>query len=290
MKEPGLRTSIFLATIVALMASSLPATVGYTESTGNLYAIELESGAETLLGSTLAGAPFSSLAFAPSGALYGINREFGVPDSLFELDPSTGQALRIGDLGEEDLQSLTIDGLGQFWGHRGDALFSVDSSTGLATLAATLDNPVAVVAARESTLYAVSQSGDQVVVDVVDSATGHLTPAVTASPLFGGVTGASFDPSGFLRLMTLYGGGTLNVTPHGFYRLSLTTGGLEETYFKAYGFLDPIASMQALAVPGRGSVTSVPSLQPALLLLLTAIMAAASVVLIRRRRETMRAS
>ncbi|MBZ0113262.1 MAG: hypothetical protein K8J08_12420 [Thermoanaerobaculia bacterium] len=288
MKYHRLRWSIFLASIIAILGAPLAATVGYTESYGNLFTIELESGVETLIGPTLAETPFRSLAFSPSGALYGINREFEVPDSLFELDLSTGQALRIGDLGEEDLESLTIDALGHFWAHRGDALFSLDPVTGLATLAVTLDNPVYLIAARESTLYAVSQNGDQVVVEVVDSTSGQLTPGVVASPLLqSSILGASFDPSGHLRFMTETGG-ILSMRPHGFYRLSPTTGEMEETYFEAYFFGDPIAGMQALAVPGRGSAIAVPSLQPALLLLLTAILAAASVVLIRRRRDTRR--
>lgn len=103
--KSGIRYLLLSGLLTTTLAYPLSAVIGYTESYGDLFTTELESGAATLVGPTLAGVNFQALDIDPDGVLWGISRNYSGPDGLFVLDPSTGQASRFGDPGEENLES-----------------------------------------------------------------------------------------------------------------------------------------------------------------------------------------
>ena len=130
---------------------------------------------------------------------------------------------------------------------------------GAATAAAVLDHSVAALAFWEGELFAATNNAASLSVFRVGTSSCQLESLLATSPLFGGIAFAGFDGRGGLRLH-LIEGGVLSVVTHGYYRVDLATGNIDQTYRHSYGFLVPIAQMWALAVVVGGSVVGVPVL------------------------------
>ena len=281
------RTSIALAITTFLSTGStlLAAEIAFTESNGQLFTIDTNSGIYEILGPTGSDVRFGSLVLAPNGQLYGIGSVFPEPESLFLIDTVSGNATPIGTLDLASVTGFAIDALGQFWASQDDVLYSIDPSLPSAAQVATLDYSINSLAARGRELYAVTINGDILRVDLVNTSTGQLDTVVLADagPILGLPTDASFDPSGALRFVTL-GGGPLAIVPHGFYRVDLGAAVVEETAYGGYFFTDPIAYMEGLALYGGAAPLTIPTLDHWALLLLISVLAL--VMLSQSRRRT----
>ena len=108
----------------------------------SLYAVDRETGLASRIGSTGVLDPsdpsgfsgfFMALAFAPDGTLYGVNT-----NSLFSIDPSTGQATKVVDfVGVILVMGLAIDNDGNFYVSNflppPSYIYGVNVATGVAT-------------------------------------------------------------------------------------------------------------------------------------------------------------
>lgn len=108
----------------------------------SLYAVDRETGLASRIGATGVLDPsdpsgFSgflmALAFAPDGTLYGVNT-----NSLFSIDPSTGQATKVVDfVGVPVVMGLAIDSDGNFYVSNflppPSTIYTVNVATGVAT-------------------------------------------------------------------------------------------------------------------------------------------------------------
>ena len=108
----------------------------------SLYAVDRETGLASRIGSTGVLDPsdpsgfsgfFMALAFAPDGTLYGANT-----NSLFSIDPSTGQATKVVDfVGVVLVMGLAIDNDGSFYVSNflppPSSIYGLNVATGVAT-------------------------------------------------------------------------------------------------------------------------------------------------------------
>jgi DNA-binding beta-propeller fold protein YncE len=116
--------------------SSAPFVAG--GGTGELLAIDAATGAATAVG--MHGTQTPDLAFAPSGLLYSWDEPSN--DDLIRIDLTTGAATPVGPCGVETMRSgLAIDRAGNAFLKNASEIYSVDRTTGVCTLSATLSPP-----------------------------------------------------------------------------------------------------------------------------------------------------
>ncbi len=126
----------------SVAAASLGAPTGYAIDNGqNLYAVDMTTTTETLIGHTGVGDSIEGLAADPSGNLYATT----IVGDLYRLDAGTGAASLIGNHGYGDIEALDFHAgtlLGMDY-HKPagmpQRLFAIDPQTGAATILASLD-------------------------------------------------------------------------------------------------------------------------------------------------------
>lgn len=94
-------------------------------------------------------ADIDDLAIDPAdGQLYAVANNGGTGDRLVRINSSTGAVTDVGDMGVADMEGLSFDDDGQFWGTTGSAapiaernrLYVIDKTTGAASSPRQLDN------------------------------------------------------------------------------------------------------------------------------------------------------
>ena len=185
---------------------------------GNLYTVNLSSGASQLVGAIrLPGSRpvgVTGLAFHPkSGILYGITSEQSPnePHSLMTIDPSTGAAALIGDLGAI-ASDISFDSKGTLyaWLQTTSQLATVDLATGAVTRigrARAAGYPSGVAVDPNDMVY-VTAKGASGTLDNVDIASGavQVGPPLTGAPFSTQINSMSFSPSGLLLAINSNGG------------------------------------------------------------------------------------
>ncbi len=107
--------------------SSAKAALIYVSTINQLQTIDTTTQATTLIGNT--GVVLLDIAFSPGGTLFGVGL-----DSLFSVNPSTGQTTLIGDLGDGPfVNALGFDRAGVLYGAGNNTLFTINTSTGAAS-------------------------------------------------------------------------------------------------------------------------------------------------------------
>lgn len=114
---------------------------GNVVTTGVLLTVDPCTGLATMVDPTTAPqGPLQALAFAPGGSLFGVESE------LFAINSATGQKTSIGSLGLR-VGGADFDASGTLYGvelttNTAQRLVSIDTTTGLATVVATLDTDI----------------------------------------------------------------------------------------------------------------------------------------------------
>jgi hypothetical protein len=107
-----------------------------------LLTIDITTGVTTLLGNTGTSYNAGDLAFV-DGQLYTASYAYftGTSSDLFRVDVKTGAGTRIGstEAGDEEMSGLATDGNGTLYGIAGTEVFTIDTSTGLATVLGSYD-------------------------------------------------------------------------------------------------------------------------------------------------------
>ncbi len=126
----------------SIAGASLGAPTGYAVDNGqDLYAVDMTTATETLIGHTGIGDFIEGLAADPSGNLYATT----VPGDLYRLDPATGAATLIGNHGYGDIEALDFHAgtlLGMDYNKPSgfpQRIFALDTRTGAATILGSLD-------------------------------------------------------------------------------------------------------------------------------------------------------
>ncbi|MCH8807380.1 MAG: PEP-CTERM sorting domain-containing protein [Planctomycetes bacterium] len=178
-----------------------------------LYSINLNTGASTPIGPVGHGVVLG-LSFQPgTGTLYGVDGDTG---TLITIDTTTGAGTVIGPLGigTNFGAGLTFDASGNLYlaYEGGENFFSVNPSTGAASLIGNMGQSVAGLAALQGTVYGFADTPDHNLV-TINTETGAAT---TVGPLnwpvrisYGGI---SFDGSGTLWGVFDNGTATINTT------------------------------------------------------------------------------
>jgi hypothetical protein len=235
--------------LLCFSAAASGAPVAYSVSYGNLLAIDVETGVDTIVGPTgLNVVP--ALTLAPNGVLFGVSRVDG-DNQLVVIDRDTGNATAVGPLGiDAEPTGLAADFRTRLWLTTSDALYLVDSGSGAATLWMLLDRQVTSLSAAFNRLYLFTlDSDDEPWLEVLDLKTGDGKQLWHLGGLQVGVIGSSFDSDGTLWFLGR-GGGILSVVPLGFFNIrDLNTGEIEAGFFEAYFFGLPEAGMSNLALP-----------------------------------------
>ena len=185
---------------------------------GNLYTVNLSSGASQLVGAIrLPGSRavgVAGLSFHPkSGVLYGVTSEQSPnePHSLVTIDPDTGAATLIGDLGFI-ASDASFDSRGTLyvWLQTTSQIGTVDLATGAVTR---IGRPRAAgtqagIAIDPMDMIYVTSKGASGTLDNVDTATGALQvgPPLTGAPFSTQINSMSFSPSGLLLAINSNGG------------------------------------------------------------------------------------
>jgi outer membrane protein assembly factor BamB len=165
---------------------------------GTLLKVDPATGGTSTVGAFTSPSTIVSLAFdAVTGKLYGnTSSAFGATggDALYEIDPNTGAASYIGQLGINNVYALAFDNLGKLYGVGFDrqALFDISTVTGSAAYIAPLPGAIYDIAFRpeDNTLFA-SDSGT--------SGLYTVNPVTGAKTLVGphgitNVVGLAFSP------------------------------------------------------------------------------------------------
>jgi len=185
---------------------------------GNLYTVNLSSGAAALVGAirlpSSRAIGVTGLAFHPNtGILYGITSEQSPnePHSLVTIDPATGAASWIGDLGYI-ASDIAFDSKGTLyaWLQTTSQLGTVDLSTVAVTRIGrprAAGSPSGIAIDPNDMIY-VTTKGASGTLDNVDTATGALQvgPPLTGAPFSTQINSMSFSPSGFLLAINSNGG------------------------------------------------------------------------------------
>lgn len=185
---------------------------------GNLYTVALARGASQLVGAIrLPGSRavgVTGLAFHPkTGVLYGVTSEQSPnePHSLVTIDPATGAATLIGDLGYI-ASDCAFDSKGTLyvWLQTTSQLGMVDLGTGAVTRIGrprSAGSPSGIAVDPNDMIY-VTTKGASGTLDNVDIATGALQvgPPLTGAPFSTQINAMSFSPSGLLLAINSNGG------------------------------------------------------------------------------------
>ncbi len=205
-----------------LYAASVRSHLGATAQplAGNLYTIDVSAGTFALVGPLRAdGAPIgvTGLADLPeTGILYGITASSSpnYPHSLVIVDPATGNAKVIGDLGNVG-SDIAFDPRGRLfvWLREKGQLGKVDIATGRATPignAGPATETAGLVIDRDGRAY-LAKSGAEGTLDTVDLETGAVRtgPALRGAP-FGGINSLTWSPTGVLLAVNTNRGSPAN--------------------------------------------------------------------------------
>ena len=104
--------------------------------TNDLFSFDLVNGTSTRIGTTRIGTEgitLDGLAFGPTGTLFALGQGQG---QLLTVDPATGAVTVVGDLGvpqDSPFGALTFSENGTLYAAIDDALYTVNTSTGMAT-------------------------------------------------------------------------------------------------------------------------------------------------------------
>lgn len=177
---------------------------------GNLYTINLANGTATLVGATrLPGAKpiaVTGLSVDPlSGVFYGITSQQSPnhPRALVAIDPATGNATLIGDLGV-GISDVAFDTSGVLY-----AWIPATSQLGVINVASArvsvlgkpgpASTPAGIAIDANGTAY-LTRSGATGTLDTVDLKTGEVKtgPPLAGAPLPSVINSMSFSPSGLL--------------------------------------------------------------------------------------------
>ncbi len=185
---------------------------------GNLYVVNLANGTASLVGAIrLPGSKpigVTGMAVHPStGVLYGITSEQSPnnPRSLVTIDPTSGAATLVGDLGAigSDI-AFDPNGVLYLWLPATSQLGTVNLSTAAVTPlgpTGTAGSPAGIAIDPNGMVY-VTSKGASGTLDNVDLKTGSLQigPALTGAPFSTQINSMSFSPSGLLLAVNSNGG------------------------------------------------------------------------------------
>lgn len=195
----------------ALYAASVRGSIagGAGQVGGSLYRVDPETGKYNAVSSIrLDGAPIgvTGLADHPStGVLYGVTSSFSSasPQSLVTVDPKTGEATLVGNLGTA-ASDISFDQEGTLYGwlRQTAQLATIDVKTGaVRPLGAShvAGEPGGLAIDSRGRFY-VAATGATGTLDTVDPKTGAVTagPAIQGAPFMAGINSLSFSPSGVL--------------------------------------------------------------------------------------------
>jgi len=189
---------------------------------GNLYSVNLASGNATLIGAIrLPGSKaigVTGMAFHPqTGELYGITSEQSPnsPSSLVKIDPASGAATLVGDLGTMG-SDIAFDSKGTLyvWLPSTSRLGMVNIETAVVTPIGKAGPPgsPAGIAVDPNDMVYVTAKGASGTLDNVDLATGGIQvgPPLTGAPFSTQINSMSFSPSGLLIAVNSNGGSPAN--------------------------------------------------------------------------------
>jgi hypothetical protein len=192
--------------------------VGDVPIAGNLYTINLASGTATLVGAIrmAGGKPLgvTGMAAHPTdGTLYGITSEQSPnhPRSLVTIDPKSGAATLVGDLGAvgSDI-AFNSKGTLYVWLPATSQLGIVNTSSAAVTplgRAGPAGSPAGIAVDPQGMVY-VTAKGAGGTLDNVDLVSGALQvgPPLTGAPFSTQINSMSFSPSGLLLAVNSNGG------------------------------------------------------------------------------------
>jgi hypothetical protein len=231
----GRQVVSILATAAALWASSAGAALhtlyaasvrsavsGDAPIAGNLYTVNLANGTASLVGAIrLPGSKpigVTGMAVHPSsGVLYGITSEQSPnsPRSLVTIDPTSGAASLVGDLGRNG-SDIAFDAKGTLyvWLPVTSQLGTVDISNATVTpigRPGPAGSPAGIAIDPNGMVY-VTSKGASGTLDNVDLVTGALQigPPLTGAPFSTQINSMSFSPSGLLLAVNSNGGSPAN--------------------------------------------------------------------------------
>lgn len=185
---------------------------------GNLYTVNLSNGASQLVGAIrLPGSRaigVAGLSFHPkTGVLYGVTAEQSPnePHSLVTIDPETGAATLIGDLGYiASDASFDSKGVLYVWLQTTSQVGTVDLTSGAVTRIGRprpAGTPAGIAIDPNDMIY-VTSKGASGTLDNVNTITGELQqgPPLTGAPFSTQINSMSFSPSGLLLAINSNGG------------------------------------------------------------------------------------
>jgi len=204
--------------LYAASVRSAPSARGDVPIAGNLYSVNLATSTATLIGAIRlpGGRPIgvTGLAAHPkSGVLYGITSEQSPnnPRSLVTIDPASGVATMVGELGTAGSDiAFDLKGTLFMWLPATSQLGIVDPSSAAVSPLGRPGPPgsPAGIAIDPQGMVFVTAKGAGGTLDNVDLASGALQigPALTGAPFSTQINSMSFSPSGLLLAVNSNGG------------------------------------------------------------------------------------
>ena len=204
--------------LYAASVRSAPSARGDIPIAGNLYSVNLATSTSTLVGAIRlpGGKPIGVTGMAAhpkTGVLYGITSEQSPnnPRSLVTIDPASGQATLVGELGAVG-SDIAFDTKGTLymWLPATSQLGIVDPSSAAVTPLGRPAGPgsPAGIAVDPQGMIFVTAKGAGGTLDNVDLASGALQvgPPLTGAPFSTQINSMSFSPSGLLLAVNSNGG------------------------------------------------------------------------------------
>ena len=164
-----------------------------------LVTVDSKSGHATAVGQAIQGLQIMGMKFAADGKLYTVgdaNPASPTYNSLYTLDATSGAVVKVGSTGVQSFfHDLALDGNGAMYATSGDALYTIDLKSGIATKVAGFVGGGTIMGlsfnADHSKLYATDWKQPASDVYLVDRRTGFLTPlGTTGRALAHGLTPA----------------------------------------------------------------------------------------------------
>jgi DNA-binding beta-propeller fold protein YncE len=259
---------------------------------GNLYTINLASGTATLVGAIRlpGGKPIGVTGMAASpkdGTLYGITSEQSPnsPHSLVTIDPATGAATLVGDLGAAGSDiAFNEQGTLYIWLPVTSQLGTVNPSTAAVTplgRPGPAGSPAGIAIDPQGMVF-VTAKGAGGSLDNVDLTSGALQvgPPLTGAPFSTQINSMSFSPSGLLLAVNSNGGSPANTR---LVTINTATGAVA-----TIGALPDDTDALTFVGSGYGLAPTFSALNPGLRVVVvvvsTVIIGLAIWVLVRRRR------